>query len=579
MSSGCVPTRGEALQRLLHSPSKSPNKNFPSNIPNSLEGFRLRTQTFTTFRWLAHSVTVSPLKCARWGWECVEADLMRCVSCRAFLYAKNDDMLSSSASDAKLENSLKLGHKSYCIWATTTSPERFLSLNFASNQECLEYVLRSLKAIIQLPLPVIPTIDLRRFPDFAAHEDVFATLAPHVHSCDHSSRDDALHALFILAICGWSLETDPRSNAMLWNRRCIKIHCEFCCRSLGLWDYKPLHPSETDPNSNVSPSPGKMRHQSEDLAISPRATAEAQVRITRERNSKTVAIVDTFRTPPLVEPVSGEYKILHLRATPPHYTSTAKKSTSEPHAKSEQDNKADAKAKDPVSRPQSLVSPESDSTKGLRLKRQLSGSDKSSDGKKDETPRQTRSSKASEFEGLTTRRGTIIRSPVSETSLSKEGLDFQKKKRQRSGDSGHSPSEPEDKRKKRKSNSGALEGDSIAEAESPFKEQKGSQRESDQESCDEYDAAEILHTFKHPRGEQLTFGTAPLDPVQEHRIWCPYVLMTHGEEQNLMGWEYVVRLLRTVPTELSTDASVSKTSQKTNFMTDNLKKARKLLSP
>ena len=76
----------------------------------------------------------------------------------------------------------------------------------------------------------------------------------------------------------------------------------------------------------------------------------------------------------------------------------------------------------------------------------------------------------------------------------------------------------------------------------------------------------------------MEFGTATLDPISEHRLWCPYYLSSYqfedveGLVEGLPAWEFVQRWLLS-----SFNEEVSAQDTRSSLMNDNLKKARKLM--
>ena len=55
--------------------------------PLNREDFFQRLNTFTAFTWFAKPSELSPLQCARYGWENIEADTLKCMSCKEILFA------------------------------------------------------------------------------------------------------------------------------------------------------------------------------------------------------------------------------------------------------------------------------------------------------------------------------------------------------------------------------------------------------------------------------------------------------------------------------------------------------------
>lgn len=91
-----------------------------------------RLATYTWRRWLSNG-TVSPLECCRYGWICVERDLLQCVGCKQYLGASAHRPSAGGATlaerrwhwdaVAKLKDAIVSAHDSTCNWRTNPTPE------------------------------------------------------------------------------------------------------------------------------------------------------------------------------------------------------------------------------------------------------------------------------------------------------------------------------------------------------------------------------------------------------------------------------------------------------------------------
>jgi len=580
MSSSAVPEGADTLN-LIVSPPKSFQKSLPINIPNSAEGYRQRVDTFTVFRWLGHQPSVSPLECARWGWECVETDLLRCVSCRAFVYGRNDDLLANKENDAKLKLALVQSHKSYCIWSSTSSPTTFYTLQFASHDVCRESFLVAIRAFSHLPKCAIPSLDLSSLvtPPFEAEtSSLLSSLEPEREKL--AVAVEAWKPLLTLVLCGWTLATDKTTRWRLWRRLCIKIDCRFCRRSLGLWQYKPAFPSEAPVvNRGGSQANGNvLQHDAAD-----RKTESKQ-----EDREKVVAIVsgDSFVSPSLPPDEGSSFKILHPKSPPPKTATIVAEplniteplaEATEGEAKVDGEKAAEEKHTPKLNRRSWKKSPE----KAEVAPPSVSPSQPS----EIRTRSQSQSSPGNDQDGMTTRRGTIMRSPSGEPPIAAMKSAMEKKKRQRSGDSNHSGGEGEDRAQRsskrlataasdaddrgRKLSGGSGTSTSSRNAKVGVREVDDEIVESEcEEEMDSCVSIPTEETF-----EPMEFGTALLNPVAEHRSWCPYALVNYTfgeEEESLPAWEYVKRCLEASFGEVATATSKP-------WLDDHLEKARKLM--
>jgi len=506
------------------------------------------------------------------------------------VYGRNDDLLANKANDAKLKLALVQSHKSYCIWSSTSSPASFYTLQFASHDECRESFLVAIRAFSHLPKCAIPGLDLSSLlsPPFEAEtSSLLSSLEPEREKLAVTA--EAWKPLLTLVLCGWTLATDKTTRWRLWRRLCIKIDCRFCRRSLGLWQYRPAFSGEAPvisregsrANGNV------LQHEADDQQTGTDSMKNRQ-EANQEERENIVAIVsgDSFVSPILPSDEGSSFKILHPKSPPPKTAtivaeplkiSESPAEAIEGGAKEDGEKAAEEKHTPKLNRRSWKKSPE----KAEVAPPSVSPSQAS----EIRTRSQSQSSPGNDQDGMTTRRGTIMRSPSGEPPIAAVKSATEKKKRQRSGDSNHSGGEGEDRAQRSSKRLATAASDSDdrgrklsggSGTSTSSRNAKMGAREVDDEIVESECEEEMDSCVPIPTEETfepMEFGTALLNPVAEHRSWCPYALVnyTFGEgEESLPAWDYVKRCLEASFGEVATATSKP-------WLDDHLEKARKLM--
>ncbi|KAL9960654.1 hypothetical protein ACROYT_G034140 [Oculina patagonica] len=191
---------------------------------------------------------MSPLHCARYGWENSEVDILQCVSCKACLDATisttwDSDMYAKTCE--QLKEALVSGHSKLCRWPDNPCPESFVKLPLYSYAQWLEDYRERWRSIITL-VDEIPCVDEQAIEDMdcltSGHIEGLQNLVDPGSICwtrNELDLERASKASCIIALCGWtgSTESDPELNT---------ISCSMCRRELGVWNFFPLTHSSTD---------------------------------------------------------------------------------------------------------------------------------------------------------------------------------------------------------------------------------------------------------------------------------------------------------------------------------------------
>ncbi|XP_069101680.1 zinc finger C3HC-type protein 1-like [Argopecten irradians] len=207
--------------------------------PWSREAYFQRVSTFTTFNWFAKPVDLSPLVCARYGWQVIETDMLECVGCKAKLSGqlpKTRDKQIYTDCCKKLKHGLTWSHKKSCSWSSNPSPESFSVIPLYDIKEVRQNFDTRLNLLLACQSK-LPTVSQRTMVKQGLDEDIIEDIVQYF-LCD---RDHPVieytKAAFLLAVCGWNIR-DTGSAV---------FECKFCQRTIGLWNYKSsnsIHNSE-----------------------------------------------------------------------------------------------------------------------------------------------------------------------------------------------------------------------------------------------------------------------------------------------------------------------------------------------
>ncbi|XP_060067539.1 zinc finger C3HC-type protein 1-like [Ylistrum balloti] len=178
--------------------------------PRSREAYFQRVNTFTTFNWFAKPVDLSPLVCARYGWQVIDSDMLGCVGCKAKLSGqlpKTRDQKLYPDCCKKLKHGLTWSHKKSCSWSSNPSPESFAVIPLYNIKEIKHNWSTMVKGL---------------------EGDIIEDIVQYfLHEHDQPITENS-KAAFLLTLCGWNLSDTSSST----------LECKFCQRTIGLWNYK-----------------------------------------------------------------------------------------------------------------------------------------------------------------------------------------------------------------------------------------------------------------------------------------------------------------------------------------------------
>lgn len=182
--------------------------------PWNRDSFMQRVDTFTVSKWHGKGVSASPLRCARFGWSCIERNVLFCKSCRCKVNAFMSFESQDQADAFYLES-----HRQSCPWRINQSPASFEKLpgDSISLRKAFDERMRLLEAHqSELILPLITGIT--------------SSMVCTIHS-SHIQREIVSKAfagssLPLLALCGWTCLEGKN-----------KLSCGLCNRVIGLWNF------------------------------------------------------------------------------------------------------------------------------------------------------------------------------------------------------------------------------------------------------------------------------------------------------------------------------------------------------
>ncbi|KAM3858782.1 zinc finger C3HC-type protein 1 [Diretmus argenteus] len=207
------------------------------------EAFFSRVESYSCLRWAGKPRTLSPLRCARYGWISVGCDMLKCSICKAFLCASLQPTLDFERYEsriAEISTQLQTQHEKLCPWPDFPCPER-LWLVPASEPSALlaAFVERFQSAcVLEQQLPAMKPEQLK---SMSLTEDVIIVLLQLIEEdqkkrvAPPSSEPLAVQvAACIVSLCGWA--ASPALHAM----NLPILTCSYCMRKVGLWNFHQM---------------------------------------------------------------------------------------------------------------------------------------------------------------------------------------------------------------------------------------------------------------------------------------------------------------------------------------------------
>ncbi|XP_077980295.1 zinc finger C3HC-type protein 1-like [Glandiceps talaboti] len=224
--------------------------------PRNREAYFARVETFSisfiimfhaSFTWFAKPVEISPLRCAQYGWQNLETDVLKCVSCKEIVCATLPNAWESELYAKRFEDlkaALSKAHSNICAWSDSPSPDFFLSIPLLSQSEAQkDFKTRSL-ALAQLKhkLPKLETCSIESKITTETIEGVIQMLLKLLEDDSDSdvtnqqehNEDTSVHTVAcLLALCGWFTSSSESSSFPI-------LSCQYCRRQVGVWNFNQL---------------------------------------------------------------------------------------------------------------------------------------------------------------------------------------------------------------------------------------------------------------------------------------------------------------------------------------------------
>ncbi|XP_074646216.1 uncharacterized protein LOC141902406 [Tubulanus polymorphus] len=219
--------------------SNSTQCNSITTGPRSKEQFFDRVSTFTNVTWFAKPLHLAPLTCARYGWQNVDRDLLKCVSCKVFLSGQLPhitDITHHKKAVKNLEDLIINRHHEHCSWRFNPCPESYLEIDFTDKNVCINEYHERLNNLIKLGLKLpladlfksLSPCDLEKLADCVPKQSV-VELPDDLHV-----RSAIINTACKIALCGWNPSSDTT------------LVCSFCRRKIGTWNLTLLKESTLD---------------------------------------------------------------------------------------------------------------------------------------------------------------------------------------------------------------------------------------------------------------------------------------------------------------------------------------------
>ncbi|KAM4570183.1 zinc finger C3HC-type protein 1 isoform 2-T2 [Odontesthes bonariensis] len=239
------------------------NTQAPCEATNK-EAFFSRVESYSCLKWAGKPRTLSPLKCARYGWINVGCDMLKCSSCQAFLCASLQPTLDFEKYEtriAEISKQLKTQHEKFCPWPYFPCPDRFWLVPASEPSTLLSAFLERFQSACLLSQQ-LPALKPEQLKSMSLTEDVISVLLQLIEE-EQKRKGDTLCseplavqvAACIVSLCGWA--ASPALQAM----NLPILTCSYCMRKVGLWNFHQMEvvagdvetsPNTTGPSAHVA---------------------------------------------------------------------------------------------------------------------------------------------------------------------------------------------------------------------------------------------------------------------------------------------------------------------------------------
>ncbi|KAJ8007255.1 hypothetical protein DPEC_G00115650 [Dallia pectoralis] len=209
-------------------------------------------------KWAGKPRTLSPLRCASYGWMNVGCDMLKCSSCKTFLCASLQptlDFRKYESRVAEITGQLQTQHAKFCPWPDVPCPDRFWLVPINEPSVLLSSFLERYHTTCLLEQQ-LPAMKPEQLMNMSLTEDVISVLL-HVIEDEEKKQGTSSSVVLpiqvaacVVALCGWA--GSPALNSM----SLPILTCSICMRKVGLWNFHQMDGTgkAVDGESPTSPS-------------------------------------------------------------------------------------------------------------------------------------------------------------------------------------------------------------------------------------------------------------------------------------------------------------------------------------
>ncbi|KAM6984912.1 zinc finger C3HC-type protein 1 [Aplochiton taeniatus] len=226
------------------------------------EAFFARVETYTCLRWAGKPQSLSPLRCASYGWVNMGCDMLKCSGCQAFLCVSLQPTLNFRKYETRITEiakQLQTQHEQFCPWPEFPCPDRFWLVPADEPSELLSAFLERFQTACLLELQ-LPAMKPEQIQTMSLTEDVLSVLLQLIEEeqkkqgkTPSSESLTVQVAACIASLCGWA--ASPTMHAM----NLPILTCSFCMRKVGLWNFYQMEGTAGEGDSFLNtPTPSML---------------------------------------------------------------------------------------------------------------------------------------------------------------------------------------------------------------------------------------------------------------------------------------------------------------------------------
>ncbi|KAL0963055.1 hypothetical protein UPYG_G00349130 [Umbra pygmaea] len=237
--------RLNCVQGELDTLAPNGNSHVPCDASNK-EAFFARVESYSCVKWAGKPRSLSPLKCASYGWVNVGCDMLKCPSCKVFLCASLQptlDFKNYESRIAEVSKQLQTQHEKFCPWPDFPCPDRFWQVPANEPSMLLSSFLERFHTTCLLEQQ-LPALKPEQLQSMSLTEDVISILLQLIEDEQQKQDTPPLKsssevlavqvAACIVALCGWA-GTPAVNSASL-----PILTCSLCMRKVGLWNFHQM---------------------------------------------------------------------------------------------------------------------------------------------------------------------------------------------------------------------------------------------------------------------------------------------------------------------------------------------------